>query len=234
MPTRSRSGPVNRSPDIRQVVILSPAFPPWGGGGVIRMAKLAKYLPERGWSVTVIASDERSPVLLDESLAQDLAGRVDIVSIRGPLNKIGGSATGAVAGAWRSGRMRNAIGAVIAAGRSVIVPDRWIGWALAASRQDLPRLGAVDVVLSSGPPHSAHLAGVILAGRLGVPLVVDLRDDWAGNPFGRNVGPWQPIANRRLEGWAGRSDGPLASSSCRSICEVPLLAVDRRSQAASA
>jgi glycosyltransferase involved in cell wall biosynthesis len=55
------------------------------------------------------------------------------------------------------------------------------------------------VIVSSGPPHSAHLAAKRLARRLGVPFVVDLRDDWASDPFGYDIVPWQGWLNRRFE-----------------------------------
>lgn len=35
-----------------------------------------------------------------------------------------------------------------------------------------------DVILTSGPPHAAHVGGRLTAARLGAPLVIDLRDPW--------------------------------------------------------
>lgn len=37
------------------------------------------------------------------------------------------------------------------------------------------------MVISSGPPHDAHVAAAVIATRRGVPQVVDLRDPWTGN-----------------------------------------------------
>ena len=40
-----------------------------------------------------------------------------------------------------------------------------------------------DVVWATSPPQSAILAAVPMARRAGVPVVAELRDLWAGNPF---------------------------------------------------
>jgi hypothetical protein len=53
----------------------------------------------------------------------------------------------------------------------------------------LVRRHDIDVVVTSGPPHSAHLAGLLATRGSRVPLVVDMRDPWAGlmvNDWGRS------------------------------------------------
>jgi glycosyltransferase involved in cell wall biosynthesis len=170
----------------------------------MRMAKLAKYLPECGWDVTVVCSDERRPEILDRELEKEIPAEVDVLRIRGPMNRIGGRATRSVAGATWSGRRSRAATLAIRAGRSILIPDRFLGWSAAVSRLSARRLGRPEVIISSGAPHSTHLAGARLAHRHGLPLVVDLRDDWAGDPFGMNVAPWQDPVNRRLEAYCLR------------------------------
>jgi len=46
--------------------------------------------------------------------------------------------------------------------------------AVALGREAAP----YDVILTSGPPHAAHVGGRLAAARLGAPLVLDLRDPW--------------------------------------------------------
>jgi glycosyltransferase involved in cell wall biosynthesis/SAM-dependent methyltransferase len=188
--------PTERRP---RVLILSPAFPPWGGGGVIRMTKLAKYLPEFGWDVTVVCSDERNPIIRDDSLLADIPESVRVIRVKGPLNRLGGRATAGVAAGRQRGRLRPLADAAVAIGRAVMLPDRWIGWAVRVSQMSSAELGHPDVIISSGPPHSSHLAAARLSRRLAVPFVVDLRDDWASDPFGWNKAPWRPTIDKALE-----------------------------------
>lgn len=72
-------------------------------------------------------------------------------------------------------------------------PDRrfwWIGPALAASSTAIRRYRP-NVILSTGPPHSAHLIALVLARLTGIPLVLDFRDPWARDPWARpGLNPW--------------------------------------------
>jgi glycosyltransferase involved in cell wall biosynthesis len=93
---------------------------------------------------------------------------------------------------------------VLIAARSVFrsltgIPDRWNLWAFRAGRIPLADLGEASVIVSSGPPHSVHLASAKLARRLHIPLVIDIRDEWAINPLYRSRLPWKAWIDRRLE-----------------------------------
>jgi len=185
----------------RRLLIIAAYFPPMGGGGVLRMTKLAKYLPALGWDVTVVCSDERAPEIVDASLLAEVPPEVRVVRVRGPLRSIGTRATsaassGSASGSWLVRRLTGAGKTLV---RSVTIPDRWLGWAWKVSRLDSATLGHPDVILSSGPPHSAHLAAARLSSRLLVPFVVDLRDDWADNPFHWNPLPWHAPVESALE-----------------------------------
>jgi len=58
----------------------------------------------------------------------------------------------------------------------------WIGPAVLAGCR-LVRRYRPKVILSSGPPHSAHLAGLGIHWLTRVPLVLDLRDPWASDEW---------------------------------------------------
>ncbi|HEX8385031.1 MAG TPA: glycosyltransferase, partial [Rubricoccaceae bacterium] len=62
----------------------------------------------------------------------------------------------------------------------LFVPDARVGWvpfAVRAARR-LHRERPFDAVLTTGPPHSAHLVGRALRRQLGTPWTADLRDPW--------------------------------------------------------
>jgi glycosyltransferase involved in cell wall biosynthesis len=183
------------------VTIVTTAFPPVGGGGVMRIAKLAKYLPDHGWDVTVVCSDEANPEIVDPLLLTEIPESVQIRRFAGPLQPIGGRAkrvTDAGSASRRSPArlVTNTAKAVV---RSVSIPDRYLGWAWRIARLRPADLGDPSVILSSGPPHSAHLAAATLSRRYRIPLVMDLRDDWADNPMHANPAPWHGPIERRLE-----------------------------------
>ena len=77
---------------LAHVAILTAEFPPVGGGGVIRVAKLVKYLSELGWRVTVVTSDEHLANAYDESLLDEIPHEVTVIRAGRALATIGGSA----------------------------------------------------------------------------------------------------------------------------------------------
>ena len=60
-------------------------FPPAGGGGVQRMAKFARYLPESGWTPVVLTSAPGRGRPIDESL---LAEVQDVTALRLPQRRV--------------------------------------------------------------------------------------------------------------------------------------------------
>ena len=154
-------------------------FPPLGGIGSIRALSLARHLPGFGVDVTVIAP-RTGTYALDPSLAvppdMDVVrtGTLEPTVLLGRGGAVGGSGSGSgLAGArgLRAGLRR-------LVHRLIHVPDPNIGWVPAAVRAGLIAARRVrpDVVLSSSPPLSAHIAAAITARRIGRPLVLDIRD----------------------------------------------------------
>lgn len=70
-------------------------------------------------------------------------------------------------------------------------PDRGIGWAKLAAREGI-KIAAnqnIDVIYSSGPPHSVHWAARTISRSTGIPWVADFRDPWARRPWKRAQNP---------------------------------------------
>ena len=80
----------------------------------------------------------------------------------------------------------------------VLVPDAyvvsWLPAAVAAARRSLAE-SPIDCLITSGPPESVHLTGLLL-GRRRPPWIVDLRDGWSFEPL-REAFPLR--AQRRLD-----------------------------------
>jgi glycosyltransferase involved in cell wall biosynthesis len=154
-------------------------FPPLTGGGVIRPAKMAKYLARDGERVTVVTASDPSG-RRDESLLQGLPASVRVVRVR---------EEGAVAALFEAppggpGRLRReARRALRALAWHWQVPDLQRGFvqpALAAARGS----GSPDLVFATGRPWSSFLAGAAIARELDIPLVLDYRDPWTAGPPG--------------------------------------------------
>jgi glycosyltransferase involved in cell wall biosynthesis len=199
-----------------KLLILAVEFPPVGGGGVIRVVKFVKYLSDLGWQITILCSDEPPPPHSDPTLLQEIPETVRIIRVRGPLSGVSGTITSTAkqGGSRRPGVFR-ALKSLRSAFRSAVaIPDQWVGWAVKVGRMSAAQIGNPDVILTSGPPHSVHIAGAMLAKRLRIPLVTDFRDEWTLNPFYKTGVPWRTFLERRLEAWSlGHADRSILVSS---------------------
>jgi glycosyltransferase involved in cell wall biosynthesis len=99
--------------------------------------------------------------------------------------------------------------------RWLFFPDEIAGWILFAWRRGkaLNRARSFDVIYSSSPPISSHLAAGLIARSTGVPWVADFRDPWLGNSFAAPLPFWQRPLQRRLERWIARHADRLVFAS---------------------
>ena len=72
---------------------------------------------------------------------------------------------------------------------NVFLPDARIGWIPSATRAArlLLRKNKFNVVMTTGPPHSAHLIGKRIARSTGMPWVVDMRDPWTDTYYAEEL-----------------------------------------------
>jgi len=167
-----------------RVLIVSFYFPPAGGGGVQRVLKLCRHLPELGIDVDVLAPDDPKWSAVDPGLAADVppATTVHRARYRGPSH----AQTPAARLAAADGARRLGVRAALL-GRSALLPDPEIAWLPDAVRAGTRavREREIDVVLSTSPPNSVHVIAAAIARRSGVPHVADFRDSWLANPHRR-------------------------------------------------
>jgi glycosyltransferase involved in cell wall biosynthesis len=155
-----------RSERARRLLLVSQRPIDYGGGGSVRWRYLTEALPELGWHVTTVTSHPNptaNEASTDPRLARLAALRARAMNGAGdvsrPLFR-------------RAGVQPEAFAPNLA----------WSVTGRAAIRRALAR-ESPDVVWATSPPQSAILAAVPLARRAGVPVVAELRDLWAGNPF---------------------------------------------------
>jgi glycosyltransferase involved in cell wall biosynthesis len=169
----------------RNVLVLAYYFPPLGLSGVQRIAKFVKYLPDNGWSPTVLTAEPGGYFAFDEDLLQEVSSRHIPVHSTGSLDPT------RVFGKSKSVKLPSEGRRQLLSTLSqwVFLPDNKVGWMPFAYRQaaKLLRGGGFDAILSTAPPYSSHLVAARLARKFRLPLVLDYRDDWLGNP--RHVYP---------------------------------------------
>jgi glycosyltransferase involved in cell wall biosynthesis len=177
---------------LKKVLIITYYWPPSGGAGVQRWLKFAKYLPEFGYQPIIYTPENPEAPAVDESLLQDIPVEAEIIKqpIWEPYSwyrqfvgqkdkKIG---SGFVSEKKESGLLQKI--SVWVRG-NLFVPDARRFWIKPSVRFLLNYLkdNPVDVVVSTGPPHSMHLIAMELKKQLGMKWIADFRDPWTNIDF---------------------------------------------------
>ncbi len=164
---RRRSGP-----RLMRLLLVTYYFPPSGGAGVQRTLKWVKYLRDFGVEPVVLTVEAGAYPKTDATLARDVPPSVAVHRTRS-LDPFGAYArlTGRSrqqAVAETSGHLGEGASPAERFARfvraNVFVPDARVGWVPFAVQRGLQLLRdePFDAVLTSGPPHSVHLAGWML------------------------------------------------------------------------
>jgi hypothetical protein len=192
------------TPNGRRLLLIAPGFPPSAAVGGLRWQKMLHVLEEYGWRadvLTVMPPDEAST---DRSRLDNVprGTRVFALPARAFEDRALVRAMSAVRLLRRLGRPRTATSLEPSGGGLVSVPSaaapsshrvalrlqiakraRRIASRAMAEACRFVGADSYSVIISSGPPHSAHLAAMKVAGRSGIPWVMDWRDPWTFDEF---------------------------------------------------
>ena len=196
----------------KRVLIISYYWPPTGGSGVQRWVKFAKYLPSEGWQPVIYTPLNPEAITVDESLLSEIPPQVEVIKrkIFEPYN-IYRALTGAKNRTAQSGEV-NPINAQKKSFTqkvsmwirgNMFIPDPrcfWIGPSVRFLKKYLKE-HPVDIIVSTGPPHSMHLIARKVARSTGIPWVADFRDPWTKMFYFKHLAlsPWAERKHARLE-----------------------------------
>lgn len=193
----------------RRVLILTYYFPPSGGPGVQRILKFVKYLPSFDWTPVVVTVEEGAYPARDASLSTDVPREAVVhrTSSWDPYHLYarltGRSEDDAVVQGSLEGRERTWKEQIARWVRAnIVLPDARVGWVPFAiwRGRTLLREREIDAILTTGPPHSTHLAGAALQSVSGTPWLADFRDPWT------DINYYQELPHTE---WARRIDAAL-------------------------
>lgn len=196
---------------MKKVLIISYYWPPSGGGGVMRWLKMSKYLPELGWKPIVYTPENPDASVVDPSLLKEI--HPDLVELKTQIwepydfyRKLTGKKSGekfkagyiseASSGNWKS-RL-----SVFIRG-NFLIPDPRKFWIKPSVKflSDFLEDNKIDLIISTGPPHSMHLIAFGLKKKFDIPWIADFRDPWTDIDFYHKLKltKWADRKHRKLE-----------------------------------
>ena len=168
----------------KKVLIITYYWPPAGGSGVQRWLKFVKYLRDFDIEPVIYTVDNPGYVINDKSLINEIPNSIE--TLRQPifepnsiLNFFGTKTNKESAGFLNPNP--NFIGKIIQYIRAnYFIPDArkfWIKPSVKFLSNYLEK-NPVDVIITTGPPHSLHLIGLHLKKKKDIKWISDFRDPW--------------------------------------------------------
>lgn len=196
---------------MKRVLIISYYWPPSGGSGVQRWVKFAKFLPAEGWQPVIYTPENPELTTVDRTLEDEIPHEAEIIKTHitepyGLYRKIFGKGKSASEGEVnpinsRKKTFTQKISMLIRG--NLFIPDPRCLW-IAPSVKYLKKYleeHPVDIMVSTGPPHSMHLIAERVAHATGIPWIADFRDPWTKMFYFKHLGlsAWAEKRHRFLE-----------------------------------
>jgi len=203
---------------MKRVLIIAYYWPPAGGSGVQRWVKFSKYLPSQGWQPVIYTPLNPEITSVDETLLADIPAEAEVIKTKiiEPY-----SAYRMIMGSKQSTDMKTLMTSKTAATGGEVnpinndgklslkkrlslfirgnffIPDPRVWWVRSSVKflKQYLREHPVDIIVTTGPPHSMHLIGRGLAKETGIPWIPDFRDPWTKIFYYKHL---------HLTGWADR------------------------------
>jgi glycosyltransferase involved in cell wall biosynthesis/peptidoglycan/xylan/chitin deacetylase (PgdA/CDA1 family) len=170
---------VEQQTDQKRVLMVAFHFPPQAGSsGILRTLNFVKYLPQNGWTPTVLTASAHAYVEQRNDLVGAIPPRTHILRAF-------------ALDAAKHLSIANKYPMLLA------LPDRWSSWwvrAVVLGMRDI-RKHRPHLIWSTYPISTAHLIGGTLARLSGLPWVADFRDpmvnaDYPSHPLQRKLWQW--------------------------------------------
>ncbi len=168
---------------MKKVLIITYYWPPAGGSGVQRWLKFVKYFRDFGIEPIVYTVENAKYPIIDNTLEKDIPENVEILKqpIWEPNNLFSVFGKKKSESAGFLNQNPSFFGKVLQYIRAnYFIPDARKFWVIPSVTYLKKYLSEykVDVVITTGPPHSTHLIGLRLKELTGIKWIADFRDPW--------------------------------------------------------
>ena len=209
---------------MKKALIITYYWPPSGGAGVQRWLKFVKYLREFGWEPIVFTPANPESPELDPSLENDIPSGTKIIRL--PIWEpytiykrfLGQKKDDKIQAAFLSEKKKNPLAEKISVWirGNLFIPDARKFFIKPSVKflQKYLEQQPVDLIISTGPPHSMHMIAMKLAAAIPLPWLADFRDPWTGIDFYKEL---------RLTSWADAKHHRMETDVLRKATSVTVI-----------
>jgi len=189
----------------KKVLIIAYYWPPSGGPGVQRWLNFVKYLPENGWKPIIYLPENPSYPTIDESLVAEVPENLTLLKTRiwepyqiaEKLSKKNEKFKSGQFDVGKNQTWKSKLSIFIRG--NLFIPDArkfWIKPSVRFLKKYLKK-HPVDILITTGPPHSLHLIGLGLKNAFPkLKWIADFRDPWTAISYYKHL-KLTSYANRR-------------------------------------
>ena len=185
-----------------KVLIITYYWPPAGGSGVQRWLKFVKYLQDFGVEPVVYTVNNANYPINDKSLINEVPNNIEVLkqAIWEPTDllfwKKKNEQKKDISNTSKGGFLSYVRG-------NFFIPDPKIFWINKSVKylQKYLNLNNIDVIISTGPPHSMHLIAQKLHQKNNIKWIADFRDPWTSLYYNDDFkqGSFAKKRNKKLE-----------------------------------
>ncbi len=174
---------------MKKVLIITYYWPPSGGAGVQRWLRFAKNLRDFGYEPVIYTVDNPNYALIDEGLESQVPEGIKVYrnKIVEPNSLFSSKKKGNVYKVQQQkGNKRSIVQKVSWFIRgNFFIPDARFLWVKPSVRflSKVIQEENIDVIVSTGPPHSLHLIAQKLKSKFNLPWLADFRDPWTSMDY---------------------------------------------------
>lgn len=179
---------------MKKVLVLTYYWPPSGGAGVQRWLKFVKYMREFGWEPIVYTAQNGEMPVVDESLLNEIPKGIEVIKkpIWEPYSIykkfIGRKKDDKINASFLNENKKAGFTEKISVWirGNFFIPDARKFWIKPSIRflSNYVIKNNINVVISSGPPHSMHMIALGLKSKYPkIKWLADFRDPWTNIDF---------------------------------------------------
>lgn len=171
---------------MKKVLIITYYWPPAGGPGVQRWLKFVKYLKDFDIKPVVYIPENPHYPIIDDSFVDEVPEGIKI--LKKPIKEPYAFAklffkqkTQTISSGIIPKKKPSTVEKLMLYVRgNFFIPDARVGWVKTSVKflKDYLKNKPVDVIITTGPPHSLHLIGKELKNLTQLPWIADFRDPW--------------------------------------------------------
>lgn len=163
-----------------KALIITYYWPPAGGSGVQRWLYFVKYLREFGVEPIVFTASNAKYPIMDASLQKQIPDGIEVITQKiwepgSRNNKKNTASSGFLA---KKPSLLQRLKLYIRA--NYFIPDARMFWINPSAKKIIKYIknNQVDIIITTGPPHSVHLIGKKVKEKTNIKWLADFRDPW--------------------------------------------------------